>query len=350
VDLLALLVAVAYWPGIAGAATTPRWAVLALMVPWLLHRQTINAVHVAGVAFIAWAALSLLWSASPQDGIGSLFILGLLAMCLWLGGEIHDLRPVYIWAGLGLCVSSAAAVLQAAGFHPVLTNTDALPSGLFVNANFMAEAAALIVVALVAERVWWLIPGLLPALILPQSRTAMLACGVGLMVNYRRHTWVMGGVAVAAVAFMAWYAQTKWGSTSDRLMIWQSALNGVTLFGHGIGSFWTTFPQFDLRINPAAIPEYAHNELLHIAFELGIVGVVLACVFGLTLIGPLDTSRLVLIAVAVEACFEFPTKVPVTGFIAMVAAGAAGRSRYFLCSFLGNRRRTVPAWLEGAHL
>lgn len=347
-DVLALLVSVAYWPGIAGAATTPRWALLALILPWVLRRQPINAVHIAGAVFVCWAVLTMAWNPAPLDGIGALFILGLLAMCFWLGGQIVDMRCIYVWAGVGLWVSSAVAMAQWLGYEPIRTVPGLLPSGLFVNGNFMAEAAALIVVAAVAERIWWLLPGLMPALLLPQARGAMLACAIGLAVHYRRHWWAIMTIGCIAIAAIVAYSAVKVGATDDRLAIWQATVNGITVFGHGVGSFWTASPAFELRTGLHPWPEYAHNEFLHIAFELGIVGLALVCVFGLTLAGPLDTSRLVLATLAVEMCFGFPLHVPVTAFIAMVVAGHAGGNRYVLRDLVVRRRRNWPLGLAGA--
>jgi hypothetical protein len=316
--VLAFLASALYWPGIAGAATVPRWALLAFVVPWVLREQRMSAAHVAGGVFLAWAAMTMVWNPAPLDGIGALLTLLTLACCFLLGNQLTNLRGVIIGAGLGLTVSSAVSVAQYLGFHPV--GTYGLVSGLFVNGNYMAEAAALIVVGAVAERIWWLIPGLLPALFLPDARGAVVATALSLMVHFRYVKGIWWLYGLMSVCLGLYIAAKGYGSIGERLTIWQETLDGVTIFGQGIGSYWSFFPAY----------EYAHNEFLHVAFETGIVGLVLFCTFCVTLAGPMDTARLVLIALFVESCFASPIHWPTTGFISMVAAGHAVWSRYLL--------------------
>jgi hypothetical protein len=326
--LLAFLATALYWPRVEGAVTTPRWALLAIAVPWLLREQRSTAAHVAGGVFLLWAGLTMAWNPAPLDGFGALLTLFVLACCFCLGTQLASLRPVIIGGAAALGISSVIAIAQYVGLHPILTQT--VVSGLFVNGNFMAEAAAMVLVAAVAERLWWVLPGVLPALVLPFARGAALACGVALIVHFRRSAflWSVVGGAVTATAL---YIAVKGGADiSERLTIWQSTLNGVTLFGHGIGSFWSVYPAYDLRGAVTSTPEFAHNEFLHVAFELGIVGLVLFVTFCVTLAGPLDTARLVLIVVLVESLFEFPLHEPTTAFLGMVAAGCAVRNRFVL--------------------
>ena len=337
--VLSFLATALYWPHVEGAVTTPRWALLAIVVPWFLHEQRLTAVHIAGGAFLAWAALTMLWNPAPLDGMGALLTLFVLAVCFCLGSQLSNLQPLYIGAALGITVSSIIAVVQFAGFHPLLTITPV--SGLFANGDFMAEAAALVLVAVVSERIWWAVPGLLPALVLPFARGAALACAVALLVHFRgrKGFWFLLCAVPVAVAL---YALVKGddGAIADRLFIWRSAFDGITLFGHGVGSFWSTFPLYDLRFVPLRTPEFAHNEFLNVAFELGIVGLVLFAVFCLMLIGPLDTPRLVLIALLVESCFAFPLHEPTTAFLGMVVAGYAVWNRYLLRDLVAGCRRT----------
>lgn len=337
-SILSFAISALYWPGIAGAATTPRWSVMAVAIPFLLKPHRVTVTHLWGLSIIGLAAASMLWNPAPLDGVGALLSLCILAGCFCFGNQLDDLRPLYIGAGLGLWVSSIIAMLQFFGFAVLPTYTPV--SGLFVNGNFMSEAAALLVVAAVAERIWWLVPGLLPALFLTDARGAILACTMGLMVHYRRKwRWLIGiMIVMAAAAVVLTTAKIYWPGIDERLLIWESTWNGLTFFGHGIGSFWTTYPQFDLRAHPWSMPEYAHNEFLTVAFELGVIGFALFVGFWLTLIGPINTSRLILIALLMEACFAFPTHLPTTGFIGLVAAGHAVRSRYLLRDLVMRRR------------
>lgn len=346
---VAFLATALYWPGVIAPVTTPRWALIALVVPWLLRECRLTAGHVAGIALFAWAAATILWDAAPLDGAGALLIALMLGCCFWLGSQIADLRPLYIGAACGLALSSVVAIIQYFGYAPFPVMT--VISGLFVNGNLMAEAAALIAVAVVAERMWGLLPLVLPALVLPHARGALLACAVALAVHYRaelRRYWPT--VAAVAVSIGALLFMNGGPSGDERLLIWRSAASGVTIFGHGLGSFWIVFPAYDIRPVVTGLPEYAHNEWLNVAFELGVVGLLLFCVFCASLAGPLDTARLVLIALAVEAFFAFPLHEPTTGFLGMVVAGHAVRNRYLLRDIAGRGRGVGRAWLARAGL
>jgi hypothetical protein len=326
---LAGLASSIYLPGISGAATSPRWAILAL-IPWFLRGQRATIAHWVSAAFVLWAALTMAWNPAPLDGVGALFPLLIGAACFCLGDQLFEFRPIWIGAAIGIGFSSAAAIAQTFGF----TGIEGLMPvhGLFVNANYMAEAAGLVLVAVLAERLWWCLPCVLPALLLGQGRGGIVAAAAPFILKYRRQPLVLAGAAAALVLVIG-YASFMKGqdSTTERLLIWQSALHGVNVFGHGIGSFWTQYPAFDLRINPPGNPETAHNELLTAAFETGIVGAaLLTAFFAILAIGPLTTERMVLIATLVEACFAFPFHLPTTAFLGLVAAGGCVWSAYLV--------------------
>ncbi len=241
----------------------------------MLTPQRVTTAHVAGMLFLGWAILSLAWTPAKLDGVDAVTVLLLLAGCFCLGHQTESLRPIIIGAALGLTVSSAFTVAQWWGYQPVRSGAT-LATGLFVNGNYMAEAAALVLVGVMAERLWWLIPGLLPALLLPHARAAVLAAVLAAMMLFRSKTDVVialgGAVALAAL----WSALHIDATTLDRFEMWGATAHGVTFFGHGIGSFWTLYPDLDMRAVVTESPTHPHNELLNIAFDLGIVGVVLA--------------------------------------------------------------------------
>ena len=341
--LVGFLATATYWPGISGAATTPRWSALFLLVPWLIRgdRVTDPMPYVWGGAFVLFAVASLFWTPQLLDGIGQVFTLSLLVALFWYGGEIGvgGLRMLFIGASIGVWISSGVAIVQALGYHPV----DDLgpgwgPSGLFVNGNFLAETAALLCVAAIADRMWWLLPGLLPSLILPQGRGAMLAVAVAMACHCRGFArWTIIAAIGVGASIVAAHYMTDFGSL-ERLSIWRSVIHGLTFWGHGIGSFWTAYPAYDLREVVQTYPEHAHNEGLHIAFELGVPGVALAAGFCLSLTGYMNTARLVLIAFLVEACFAFPAHLPATAALGFIVAGYSVRTRHFLLSRLLYRR------------
>lgn len=348
--IFAALATSVYVPGWSNPSSAPKWFVLAF-APLFLRGQSSTWAHWLGVAFIAWCAFTIAWDPAPFDGIGAFFVLCFWAALFLLGNEMPDLRPIFIGGSIGLGVSSIFAVLQF--FHVYLFRTNSPIAGLYVNGNYMAEAAALVLIGLVAEKLWWFIPPILPALILPQGRTAWLAAGVGLSVHYRRYWKITAPIAVLALGGLIWLSIPKGDggnvSTIERIAIWRSAASGVTFAGHGVGSFWTQFPIFDQRIDKhGTTPEQAHNEFLTIAFETGIPGLALAIAFCLMLIGPLNTTRVILIGLLVEMCFAFPLRLPATAFLGLVAAGHAVRDAHLLRRHALRGGRDRPAWFAFA--
>ena len=347
--LVAFLASSVYVPGWSGAATSSRWAVLAI-VPWLLRDQEQTAGHLWGRLFLLWAAVSMIWSPAPFDGINALALLLILAACFCFGSQTANLRSIWIGAALGLTISSVITVFQYYSVHVVNSNTPI--AGLFVNGNWLAEATALVVVALVAERLWWLLPGLMPALLLPDARGPVLAVAVALAVHFRRQWRLLAPIAIGGLGLVLAYSWHKYGggSTEERWMIWRSVIAGVVPFGHGIGSLLSVYPHYDLRVHPLSTPDQAHNEFLTVAFELGIPGLILFIGWCVTLAGPLDTVRIVLICLLVDGCFAFPLHTPTAAFLGMVAAGHAMRNRYLLRDFVVRRRGTGLSRMASARV
>src|SRR5580698_8856828 len=106
--VIAFLVSAMYWPGVSGAATSSRWAVLAI-VPWLLREQELTAAHWFGAAFLGWSILTLAWHPAPLDGINAICLLLILTACFLLGNQLSSLRLIIIGAALGITMSSAVA-------------------------------------------------------------------------------------------------------------------------------------------------------------------------------------------------------------------------------------------------
>lgn len=174
------LIGIAFWPGTAGAGIAPRWALVGVGV-WLFVRPVqITAGHFVMVLLVGWGALSLTWSAFPLDGIDALARLIFLTGAFFVGSSLTSLRPVYLGFALALGVSSVIAIAQQ--FFGLNWFFQAVvPAGLFINKNTMAEIAVLVLVAVTAERMWWAVPLILPAALLPLSRGALVALAAGLI-------------------------------------------------------------------------------------------------------------------------------------------------------------------------
>jgi hypothetical protein len=325
---LGLTMALAYWPGWMSPAVSPRLALISVVAPaLLLWRQEaipFTRAHFAGCALLAWMALTVLWSVALPDSIDALWQVAILpAVCFCLGSQLSTLRPLFVGAAIGLAASSALVILQWSWPHVVggafpLPETYG-PSGLFVNRNTLAETAALVAVGLAAERIWWPLPLLAPSLLLTGSRAAVLALG-SVLIQFRRTIAIVAAMA----GLFALFSIGRLASITERVEIWANALAGITLFGHGIGTYWAVHAT---EIYPDGVLEHAHNDFLELANDLGIVGAALAVWFIWELRGPLDTARLVLCALAIEALFSFPLHMPVTLALGSLCAGHAVRRR-----------------------
>ena len=342
---LGLLVSASYWPVVFSPAMTPKWVALSVLAPaLLLYRQEPihwTRAHIAGLGLVLWAALAVLWSVAPLDSFNGLWLTAVLpAICFCLGSQTASLRPLFMGLSLGMAVSSAVAIGQVAGW---LTLPElAGPSGLFLNRNFMAEAAVLVLVWLIAERVWWLVVPVMPAVALTEARGALLALGACLAVMLWKTRSPAIGCLLAATVALFCHAVLNHGSASmvERADIWSDAGSGIVasrgtlLFGHGIGTFGSVHhPE-----HADGVAQHAHNDILELVWDLGLVGLGLGALFVRQLFGPLNSSRLVLVAVAVEALFAFPLQLPVTLAVAALAAGHAVRDRAVVRHFARSGR------------
>lgn len=123
-----------------------------------------------------------------------------------------------------------------------------------------------------------------------RSRGAWLALGtVGLLwfLNFRNRFFQRGAtravivvVILAGSAFLARpYVLRQW-RTEVRPMIWKATLEMIAtrpLLGHGLGAYVVVYPayrlpEYFLRLKAANVTDHAHNELLEIAAEQGLLG------------------------------------------------------------------------------
>ncbi len=338
--ILGFAVAVAFWPGAMSASIAPRWVVIALMVPAMLlfqdngERRGITPAGFAGCLLLGWAAASLAWTSNPYDGAGELLQWVFLAAVWCLGTRMETPRRVIVGFGLGIWVSSAFAIAQWAdeAHLPWLWPRMDGNAGLFVNQNTFAEAGALALVAAIGWRVWWLIPGILPALIVTESRAAkvaVIAAGIAWLWSRPRGRWpaallVICGLGAVAALYAGGY---KHGSNVERLAILQDIWNGANFWGYGVGSFSTTFPSLATHVDTFTWRvEHAHNDFLEIVLELGVPGLVLA--LGLVALAACAASpaRYVVIAFAIECALGFASHLPATAFLGVLCAGHACRA------------------------
>lgn len=296
------------------ATTTPRWAVLAALVPLCL----LIVFDAARFPRLLWACLtvagvSLFWTPMFYIGADEALKLAFLAGAFWLGVSLIDARP--LWEGLiaGVLLSVAFAAMQAFGYDAIPQS--AAPGGLFGNRNFLADACTVALIAAVLMRHWAPAALLLVAIALAGSKAtivALLLVGAAWFAPRRPLvSWGLLGMvcALAVLLLSMWH-----DSVSVRFEIWVVALAGIVPFGHGIGSFAATYPGY----------EHVHNEPLQLIYEYGILSAPFFLLAFTTLKGwsdEVELEALVLLAVGAIACFSFPLHMPVTALAASVAAG-----------------------------
>jgi O-antigen ligase len=116
-------------------------------------------------------------------------------------------------------------------------------------------------------------------------------------------------------------------SIGVRLEIWRDTLSGLTLLGHGLGSFRHLFPYLTNHFDGAfEVVDHPHNELLEIWFETGAIGLfIFAGWIAVALRSADDVARSIIVCWLVAGCIAFPSHIPFTLFMAALALGHAGR-------------------------
>ncbi len=327
--VLAFLTTILFIPGIPNPATVPRWALLMLVVPvlWYRHPNRVTFGHLIGACFLAWAALSLIWTFNLYDGVRGAMLFGLLALIFCAAPQ--SLRLVYAWMAVALAINSAIVVAQFFGWHGISQGVP--PAGLFFNRNFGGEIAAVVLVGAVASRLWLLVPGLLPTLALSGCRGAWMALGVAAIVlayQYNRLAAAITATLTVIVGVLFWWYGTS-PSLTQRTQLWLDIWDGFSFWGKGLGSFYTTFPEHATRLDAMRFrPSTAHFDLLNVAYELG-PGVLL--LLGLLVYAlryrPLRAEHYVLIVFLTEGLVGFPLYQPATSFLAALALGNLCRDR-----------------------
>lgn len=328
-EIAAFAVTVAYVPWFADAASAPRWMLLSLLVPMFVCIRAMTPAHICGGLFLGWATLSIAWTPVPIEAIQPLWHFALLAGVFCIGAEMESLEPLFVGAGWGVAVSSAVTLFQTE--H----------TGLFLNKNFMAEAAVLVLIGLLVYQRYWLAALAFPAALLPVSRAALLALSVlGVLLIARRSRLLAGGVVLGGlVAVLLLDPNAK--SLGQRLVVWSDTWQHLTWMGHGLGAFYIDLPAF--RPDGYALRlDHAHNDLLELTYELGVGVGLLVLLWGAALLQP-NPLRYVLIAFTVEGCFGFPLFLPVTGALAALCTGYLCSQRYRLHQSQSDGERRVRA-------
>lgn len=337
--VLAFLLAVAWWPGAADAAVTPRWALVSVSVPLLLlvdvargRARWIPGLEVA-MALVTWAGLGwVLWAPQTLDGAEALWELELLLGALLLGAWWPRAQAAWEGFALGLCVNAGICVAQVLGWQGLQQVT--MPGGLFMNRIFLGELAAVTFVGLLSVAKWrswlWLgsLVGTLVCLLMSQSKGALasVAC-VGLTVCWqksRKLAMSLACLGTLCLIFVVYNSPYSQGSANARLNYALDTLPRLNVLGAGVGQFYTSFPQVVTHTDLLRDrPEYLHNEWLQTWYELGLVGLVLVA----TLFWLARMAGAPLVALATMGLASFPWHLPATTVALGLCLGTGLRLR-----------------------
>lgn len=324
---LGLSVPLAYIPNITGRDILTGWIVLSIVLPFFfLQRIKLGVGHYLGLAFLAYATLAILWAPIFPQAIWDLWLLYILSACFLLGAS-HDPRQLYLGCAIGVGVSTLMAIPQALGWNGIFQLSQGLPAGLFVNRDMFGESAALVSVALICTRQYWPLVLTLPPIVFTGCRSAQLACFVVAVVWLWQRTVVHKSIPIIAIALLGYVAYHHgWdGSEALRVAMWRDTIDGLTLFGHGPGSFFTLYPEFASRTDTMFTrPESAHNDFLELIFEFGLGAIPLFTLLALAAIRS-RVEGYILLAFCVIAFFSFPIRIPTEGLLGMVALGVLCR-------------------------
>lgn len=338
--LFGFALAAMFWPGQAGAAEPSRWAYIAVAVPVGLFFTRIrpSPTHWLIAAFLAWAAVTMLWADVYYDAASMLYHFVLMAGIFAICFEIEDPTWLYRGIGAGLGISTIICLIQKAGYDPVIAVLPAgsgqNPSGLFINPSLLGEATAPFVILMAARREWLWAGLVLPCLVLAENRAGMIAFGIcSLILAWQlRNKWVWAGLGllyIPALYLVVTKGLHPWDSIPQRLAMWQGVWNGFSWLGHGVGQYYADFPLYSQALDAQPSPVFvltahAHNDLLEVFFEMGVPGVILMAGVCWTVWrrAPFPEA-IALAAMAITSLVGFPLREPFTAALAAIMAGIA---------------------------
>ncbi len=139
-----------------------------------------------------------------------------------------------------------------------------------------------------------------------------------------RRIAVVAAVAIFALMVVGYlyindlYGEYWYWSDKARLDIWLDTLRHLTILGAGAETYQAVFPSYP----------HAHNEVLQLAFELGIGSVLLFWVVGYALCSNVLLERVLLVAYLAAAMVWVPTVDPPMAVIGVLLTGYLCGHRY----------------------
>jgi hypothetical protein len=302
-----------YVPTFTGSATSTKWAYLAVGLPIFLlfvwKELTLTWLHLVGFLFVLWSCFTFLWTSNIYDGVDNFIKLVIIAEAFVLGSQLKSLEYIFVGLGIGLIIQTTFQ--------------------LFVNYNIYSEICLIIFISLIVYKYIWLALCLLPSMLMYQTRSVLFAGTlVILSLLWTKSKFLAGTIAFYCVMIgigSIWLGY-KIPSLTTRLELWRDTISGISLFGNGIGSFWTSFSYLSNWDTLLVRARFAHNDLLQIIFEQGIIGGILACIFIWIALMKAGIERYIIIAFIGISCVAFPFYLPVSAFVAALVCGHISRN------------------------
>jgi hypothetical protein len=309
--LLGLLLPVCYIPGYLGATIPTQWALLSIALLPSLWQGRMAGFHWLGILFLAYACASQIWSLDYGQG---LWIAMIWMLAFWWGSVQVSLIPLWKGLAIGIALNVPIAYAQAHGWQSVPTMYGGA-AGLLYNSTLLGACCALVLAALIENRLWFYTPALAYGLYLSHSRGALLALALALIAKHIH--WLAALALLIAGAFVLTYSPIP--SDVQRLQIWTVVVPKLSFFGWGAGSLTELYIFPDRHLGTQIIKvEFAHNDYLQLLFEYGLGAIPIFILFGYAIVKSLSP---VLICIAILACYWFPIYAPIPAFIGFAYAG-----------------------------
>ena len=343
--LLPLAVTLAFWPGILGAATSPRWWVIAVGMGLLFPFSQLSRIpnQIWTLLTLSFAGIFLSIHNPVGLGEGIKFLLLVLAF-IW-GMSLPNLTKVISGFATGLAINSILVIAQTLGWNFLPAWESAGPAGLFYNREVLAELAAPILVWGLARNNWTIVLSSISPLLLCQSRVAVIAAIVGIFAagnlplkKYAPVIIVFPLLLITIVIVL--FTSFKIASLFDRFSIWQLAISEILPFGRGLGYWELNHPD----------SKFVHSDLLQLFVEIGPILSLPILAIPVLIIWKSRHDSLEILAVAivllVEAILSFPLHQPATAFLSAVLFGHLSR-RCQIPSILHHRLVRIGESIRG---
>lgn len=269
--------------------------------------SSFNFTVLFGLLFFIYAAASLTWHFNTE-AVYLLIKWFILLQSFVLGYYLKSLKQVFEGLALGITISSILVLFGIEG-------------GLFINPNTLSEIAVIVLIGLCIYKLWWYVPGLLPS-VFNGSRAALLALGL----TFSWYIWNKSkiiSILLVGIGFVFFTYRIE--TIKDRLDIWQYALENTTWFGNGLSVF-----NSDAYYNLVSRPIFAHNDLLQILYELGVIGAILISCFFLSVLRIKRNERYIVFAFVVVSMFAFPLYLPISSSITFLVCGYIASNKYLV--------------------